>query len=54
MTETHISKLGKCAKCDELVRVKQVIEDREVIENVELGIDGEKHDCQQLAMKLEN
>ena len=53
MTETHISGLGKCSSCDELVRIKQVIEDREVIETVVLGIDGKIHDCLQLQIQIE-
>ena len=53
MTETHLSRLGKCSMCSETVKIKQVIEDREVIEQVKIDIGGEIHDCKQLQIQLE-
>lgn len=53
MKETHISPLGGCSICGELVRIKQVIEDRFVIEQVKLNQQGEVHDCQQQAINFQ-
>ena len=48
MKETHISPLGQCSMCPEFVKIKQVIEDRKVIEEIVMNEVGEVHDCQQL------
>ena len=53
MKEEHISRLGKCVKCDDFVRIRQVIDNRVMVICETLNEDGTLHECQQQVIRDE-